>query len=254
MRMTSLEGRRIIITGGASGMGEGMVRAFPSLGAKVASLDLNVASGEPIASAAGAAFFAADVSDKVSVDSAFAAAVAYLDGLDVLVHAAGIAPACAAESTPVPLWNDIMRINATGTMLVNQAAAPYLKRGGGAILNFASAAGVQGLPNKAAYAASKGAVLAWTRTVAREWAPYRITVNAIVPGIWTAMYDKTRSELTADQLAAHDAQMSHTVPLGGRLGDVERDFVPVMAFYASAAAHFLTGQTIAIDGGMTMIG
>jgi NAD(P)-dependent dehydrogenase (short-subunit alcohol dehydrogenase family) len=68
------------------------------------------------------------------------------------------------------------------------------------------------------------------------------------------MYDKTRSELSAEQLAAHDAQMSQTVPLGGRLGDVGADFVPVMAFYASAGAHFLTGQTLAIDGGMTMIG
>jgi NAD(P)-dependent dehydrogenase (short-subunit alcohol dehydrogenase family) len=162
--MTSLEGRRIIITGGASGMGEGMVRAFPALGAKVASLDLNQATGEPIASASGADFFAVDVSDKGSVDSAFAAAVARLDGLDVLVHAAGIAPACPSDSTPVGLWNDIMRVNATGTMLANQAAVHYLKTGGGAILNFASAAGVQGLPNKAAYAASKGAVLAGTRT------------------------------------------------------------------------------------------
>jgi NAD(P)-dependent dehydrogenase (short-subunit alcohol dehydrogenase family) len=220
----------------------------------VASLDTNEDSGEAIASGSGAAFFAADVSDKPSVDSAFAAAVARLGGLDVLIHAAGIAPACPSESTPVTLWNDIMRINATGTMLANQAAVPYLKGAGGAILNFASAAGVQGLANKAAYAASKGAVLAWTRTVAREWARYRITVNAVVPGIWTAMYDKTRSELTPQQLAAHDAQMAHIVPLGGRLGDVETDFVPVMAFYASAGAHFLTGQTLAIDGGMTMIG
>src|ERR1700748_1962939 len=106
--MTSLTGRRIIVTGGASGMGAGMVRAFPALGAKVASLDTNEDSGEAIASGSGAAFFAADVSDKPSVDSAFAAAVARLGGLDVLIHAAGIAPACPSESTPVTLWNDIM--------------------------------------------------------------------------------------------------------------------------------------------------
>lgn len=230
-------------------MGEGLVRAFPALGARVASLDLVDEAGRAIADDAGASFHQVDVSDQQSVDSAVDAAVNSLGGLDVLIHAAGIAPFAPSESTPLDLWNKVMAINATGTMLTNQAAFRHLKSSGGAILNFASAAGLDGLPRKAAYSASKGAVLAWTRTVAAEWGQYNITVNAIAPAIWTPMYDKTRSEMTDDQLAQHDVMMAQRIPLGGRLGDIVRDFVPVMAFFASAGAGFMTGQTISVDGG-----
>jgi NAD(P)-dependent dehydrogenase (short-subunit alcohol dehydrogenase family) len=249
MAVQDLAGRRIIITGGASGMGEGLVRAFPGLGANVVSLDLSEDTGRAIANAAGASFEVVDVADQTSVDDAIDAAVDTLGGLDVLIHAAGIAPFAPSESTPLDLWNKVMAINATGTMLTNQAAFRHLKNRGGAILNFASAAGLDGLPRKAAYSASKGAVLAWTRTVAAEWGRYGITVNAIAPAIWTPMYDKTRSEMSADQLAAHDAQLAQAIPIGGRLGDIDHDFVPVMAFFASDGAGFVTGQTISIDGG-----
>lgn len=249
MGVQDLSGRRIIVTGGASGMGEGLVRAFPALGARVVSLDLVEATGQSIADEAGASFQQVDVSDQASVDRAIDAAVENLGGLDVLIHAAGIAPFAPSESTPLDLWNTVMAINATGTMLTNQAAFRHLKVGGGAILNFASAAGLDGLPRKAAYSASKGAVLAWTRTVAAEWGQYGITVNAIAPAIWTPMYDKTRSEMSDEQLVQHDAIMAQRIPIGGRLGDITRDFVPVMAFYASEGARFVTGQTISIDGG-----
>jgi NAD(P)-dependent dehydrogenase (short-subunit alcohol dehydrogenase family) len=151
------------------------------------------------------------------------------------------------------LWNRIMSINALGTMLTNQAAVRHLRATGGRIINFASAAGVGGLPNKSAYAASKGAVLAFTRTAAAEWARHGITVNAIAPAIWTPMYDKTRSEMTPQQLADHDAVMAKAVPLGGKLGNIDAHLVPVLAFYASEGAGFMTGQTIAVDGGTLMV-
>jgi NAD(P)-dependent dehydrogenase (short-subunit alcohol dehydrogenase family) len=250
---TRLDGRRVIITGGASGMGEGLVRAFPQLGARVVSLDVTEESGTRIATEAGAEFVRVDVSDKTSVDAAIDAATERLGGLDVLIHAAGIAPSSPGESTTPELWNRIMAINALGTMLTNQAAFRHLKEHGGRILNFASAAGVAGLPGKSAYAASKGAVLGFTRTVAVEWARYGITVNAIAPAIWTPMYDRTRSEMTPEQLAAHDAMMAQAVPLGGKLGDIDTDFVPVLAFYSSAGAGFMTGQTVSVDGGTLMV-
>lgn len=254
MSMVSLEGRRIIITGGASGMGEALVRAFPALGARVVSLDLAADTGREIVQASGAVgFVAVDVSSEASVQAATERAVALLGGLDVLIHAAGIAPSSDGAGTTLDLWERTMAVNATGTFLMNRAVFPHMQEAGGAILNFASAAGVRGHPGKAAYAAAKGAVVAWTRTIAQEWGRYGISANAIAPAIWTPMYDASRNELTPEQLVAHDVVKARTIPLGGRLGDVERDFVPVMAFLSSAGARFVSGQIIPIDGGMLMV-
>jgi NAD(P)-dependent dehydrogenase (short-subunit alcohol dehydrogenase family) len=244
--MDLLEGRRIIITGGASGMGAGLVAAFPRL-------DLDERAGAAVAANAQAlGFCPVDVSKAESVSAAVGLAVERLQGLDVLVHAAGFAPGAPAEETSPELWSRVMAVNAMGTMLVNKAVFPHLKDRGGAILNFASAAGLIGYPGKSAYAASKGAVLSWNRSIAVEWGAHRITVNAIAPAIWTPMYDNTRSTMSPAQLAEHDRQKLKSIPLGGKLGSVEEDFVPVVAFLASEGARFITGQVIAIDGGMTM--
>lgn len=252
--MTDLTGRKIIVTGGASGMGKSLVEALPALGAKVVSLDMNLEVGEAIAKEFGAEFVEVDVSNETSVNNAIKSAVEKLGGVDVLIHAAGIAPGGPAEEITLDSWNKVMSINATGTFLTNKAVFPYFKeQNGGSILNFASAAGVQGYVGKALYAASKGAVVAWMRSLAGEWGKYNIRVNAIAPAIWTPMYDKTRASMTAEQLEKHDVMMQGAIPLGGKLGDTKEDFVPIMAFLSSEDAHYMTGQVFAIDGGTLML-
>ena len=233
-------------------MGAAVVRAFPGLGARVVSMDVAADAGAAIAGEAGAEFVAADVSDPGSVTAAFEAAAGLLGGLDVLVHAAGIAPSSAAEESTAELFRRVLDVNALGTMLANQAAFRLMKDAGGTILNFASAAGVAGQKNKSVYSMSKGAVVAWTRTAAKEWGGYGIRVNMIAPAIRTPMYEKTRSEMTPQGLAAHDAGLRATVLIGGRLGDPDRDFIPVLAFQSSEGAGFMTGQLIAVDGGILM--
>ena len=254
----SLKDSRILVTGGAKGMAAAALRAFVADGARVVSLDIDSALGTQVAADATAKgpgradFIACDVSEEAAVEAAVTQAIAILGGLDTLVHAAAVAPGSPAEDITVADWDRLFAINTRSTFLMNRAVFPHLKDKGGRILNFASSAGVQGLPNKAHYSATKGAVLAWSRTIAKEWGRYGITVNCVLPAIRTPMYELTRSRMTPDQLAAHDANLGAAVPIGGKLGDVERDFVPVIRFLASADAHFMTGQMFAIDGGAMM--
>jgi NAD(P)-dependent dehydrogenase (short-subunit alcohol dehydrogenase family) len=194
-----------------------------------------------------------DVSDAASVNAAFTEADSFLGGLDALVHAAGIAPGEPASEVTSEAWDKVMAVNARSTMLTNQAAFHRLKDKGGRIVNFASGAGVMGMVGKASYSASKGAVLSWTRTIAREWGQHRINVNAVCPGISTPMYAKTRSLMTPEQLVEHDAFMAREVPLGGKLGDPDEDFLPVIRFLIGPGSKFMTGQTFQVDGGMVMV-
>lgn len=233
-------------------MGAGLVRAMPQHGARVVSLDRSPA-GRAVADEAGACFVPVEITDASMVTEAVEAAVAALGGLDVLIHAAAIAPGGAAEAISLTDWDMTLAVNATGTFLVNQAVFPHLRDAGGAIINFVSAAGIEGYPGKAAYAAAKGAVIAWTRSIAREWAVHNIRVNAVAPAIWTPMYDTTRAAMSCDQLTLHDMAMRKAIPLGGRLGDVDADFVPVVAFLASEGARFITGQILPVDGGAIMM-
>ncbi len=252
-----LADKRFIVTGGASGMGEATARAYARAGADVAILDIAERGNEvaeAIATEAGrkVGFVQCDVADEGVADG-INRAVRELGGLDGLVHAAGIAPAAPADTMTLVDWNRVMSTNATSTFLTNRAVFPHLKDQGGRILNFASSAGVLGYPGKAHYAAAKGAVLGWTRTIAQEWGQYGITANAIAPAIWTPMYEATRAAMSPERLAIHDADQRRKRPIGGKLGDPERDFAPMMVFLAGDGAGFLTGQTYKIDGGALML-
>ena len=250
--MERLDGKRIIVTGGTSGMGEGVTRAFPKLGAKVVFWGRNEKAGAKIAEESGATFVKMEISDEASVREAMEKSVAILGGVDVLVHAAGIGPHCPAEMITAESFRQVFDVNVNGTFYCNEAVFPYMKDNGGVILNFTSASAFINSPGQAHYGASKGAVNVWSRTIAFEWMKYNIRVNMIAPCIKTPMYMQMRAMMTPEQLAAHDASMAHLC-LGGQMGDMETDFVPVMAFMASDSSKFITGQTISVDGGIMMV-
>lgn len=253
-----LAGKRFIVTGAATGMGAATTAAFVREGAKVVGFYRRrgyEALTEQLTGEAGSVrFLKVDVAEQDQVMPAFAQAVELLGGLDGLIHAAAISPTTAAEDIRHDQLMDVLRVNVGGTMLTNQAALPYLKaNGGGRIINFASSTGATGSAIKADYAASKGAVMAWSRSIATAWAKHDITVNMICPVISTDMYRATRAAMTPEQLAAHDASLATSIPLGGRFGDAERDFAPVAVFLAGDGARFMTGQMFSVDGGVLMV-
>lgn len=251
--MERLDGKRIIVTGGTSGMGQMVVEGYAGLGAKVVFFGRNIEAGKAIEEKCGAKFIKCEVQYENEVNEGVKEAVDYLGGIDVLVHAAGVDQHCNAEDTTLDTWNRIFDINSTGTFLINKAVFPYMKEaGGGHILNFTSASAYIGGLSQAAYAASKGAVISWSRNIAKEWMKYNIRVNLIAPTIWTPMYEKTRQALPEAVVKAMDANLAQMC-LGGKLGDPETDYLPVMAFLASDGSKYITGQTISIDGGILMV-
>lgn len=249
--------KRFIVTGAGSGMGKATALALAERGAAVTAIGRTPDISDIMAKVApdirDRLFpVVADVSDPAAICPAIADAVAQMGGLDGLIHAAGIAPGAPAETMTLQEFETVFAVNMRGTFLTNQAVFPHLKERGGRIINFASPVGVTGMVGKAHYAASKGAVLAWTRSLAREWGQYEITVNAIAPAIWTPMFEQTRASMSPEALADLDAMLKQKVPVGGSLGQID-DFLPLMLFLAGDGSRFLTGQTYVIDGGGLML-
>jgi 3-oxoacyl-[acyl-carrier protein] reductase len=255
-----LEGKRILVTGGAQGIGAAIVKSYVSEGAKVCSFDLNEEDGSAIAREASdtgpgsAAFHRLDITDGPATDSLFRNAAQDLGGVDVLVNIAGLQRSAMAEDITDELFDSIYRVNVLGTIHTNQSAFRIMKDAGtGAIINFGSMSGFTGELSNSTYGSSKGAVHTWTRTVAREWGPSGIRVNAVLPYVNTPMFDKYTSSLGADELAAYQEQLRKDIPLGGTFGNAERDLAPVLVFLASDASHFITGQLLPVDGGFAAV-
>ncbi|AQT78042.1 short-chain dehydrogenase [Mycolicibacterium litorale] len=245
-----LHGRRAVVTGAASGLGAAAVKALVEAGAHVVG---TYHQTEP-ADDAGAHWLQCDARDPVAVDTMIDAAVSTLGGLDVLVNAAGLWHQGIPGSITAADIDFVLDTNLKTTIYTNQSAHAVMRKSGGHIINFGSSEAVMGSPISAVYAAAKGAVQAWTRSAAKAWAADKVTVNALAPAMQTRGADRLREFLGPGAATFIDQQIKASIPLGGALGDPERDLGPVVVFLAGEGSRFITGQLLAVDGGLIMLG
>ena len=225
---------RALVTGAGSGIGAAVARRLADDGFDITVADLDPAE---IAEGLGATGIRLDVREEAEVAAA-------MNGVDLLVNAAGIGSTTNAPDTPLSVWGDVFAVNARGTFLCCKHAIPGMReRGGGAIVNVASVAGLVGLRNRAAYCASKGAVIALTRALAIDHVGDGIRVNAVCPGTVDSPWVRRLVEDAGESLDALRARQ----PLG-RLGTPE-EIADAVLFLATA--EFATGTILTVDGGLT---
>jgi len=246
-----LTGRVALVTGGSRGIGWAMAEALASAGARVGLVGRDAATLAPrVAALAGqgadADAFPADVSDAAAAEAAVAACERRFGRLDILVNNAGINHRAPAAEFALADFERVLATNLTSCFVMARAAARGMaERGHGRIISTSSIMALMARPTISAYIAAKGGLSALTRALAVEFGGKGITVNAIAPG-----YIATEMTLPLQQTPAFDEMVRTRTPVG-RWGRTE-DFAGVTVFLASEAAAFLTGQTIVVDGGMTV--
>ena len=243
--------RTVLVTGGARGIGGACCDALAARGWNVviADRDADAAEARAAALGAGALGVGMDVTDEASVRRGVDDAAAHFGGLHAVVTAAGIIdPQVSADVTP-ERWRRLLAVNLDGTFLAAQAVYPHLvAAGGGSVVMISSINARLGMARRASYAASKGAVEALTRTLANEWAPDGVRVNAVAPGyIRTDLVEAAARAGTVDI-----ALLEQNIPQR-RLG-TPAELAQVVAFFVGDESSFVTGQTLVADGGMTSSG
>lgn len=248
----SLHGRTALVTGGSRGLGLEIAQGLGESGARVAIaarrrewLDDALRSLQSVGIDALA--ITGDVADPAATGRMVDEITAAFGRIDILVNAAGRTWGAPSVEMPLERWHEVMEANATGTFLMSQAAGRgMIERGYGRIINVASVAGLAGTPpdvmDAVGYSASKGAIIALTRDLAVKWARHGVTVNALAPGFFpTRMSEKV--------IARAGARLDAWIPLGrvGKAGELKGAAI----FLASDAASYVTGQVIAVDGGLT---
>jgi 2-hydroxycyclohexanecarboxyl-CoA dehydrogenase len=253
-----MQGKKVFVTGGANGCGEAAVRGCLSAGASVVLTDINDERGQFVVEEVGAgdrcSYVHLDVSSREDVFRVVKEGARRMGGIDALVNAAGNVIQTKPEETTDADWDKIFNVHVKGTLYTNQAVFPYLKQNGGAIVNFGSAAGVRGNRTFSVYGAAKGAVLAWTRNLALEWAQYNIRVNAICPVVDSEMQRTTRASLTEENAAILAQDPKRILLNNGELADPNEGLTSMIVLLAGDGGRWITGQTIAVDGGYMMLG
>ncbi|HVR51767.1 MAG TPA: SDR family oxidoreductase [Pseudorhodoferax sp.] len=254
-QLFDLTGKTALVTGGSRGLGLQMAHALGEAGARVMlssrkAEDLEQAVAELQAAGIAADWIAADCAKEDETRQLADQALARLGRIDILVNNAGASWGAPAEEHPVAAWDKIMNLNVRGYFILAQQVANgcMIKQGGGRIINIASIAALNGNPvgmKTLAYNTSKTAVIGFTRTLAAEWGRYGITVNAVCPGFFRTKL----SNGLIDQLG--EEHMKAGAPLQ-RLGDDE-DLKGITLLYASDAGKHITGQWIAVDGGVSVV-
>ena len=243
-----LDGKRALVTGAASGIGEATARLFTEAGASVALVDLDAVRVEAVAAdLTGASAHVCDITDEQQVERLFA----QIGATDVLVNCAGIGLVGNAEETAVSDWQRLFRVNVEGTFLMIRAALPGLKQSHGSILNIGSVAGIVGVRRRFAYCATKGAVIAMTRQIAADY-PTELRCNCIAPGtVESPFVEGYLEKFHSHEKEKVRAELHQRQPIG-RMG--RPDEIAKLALYvSSSAAEFMNGSILTIDGGWTAV-
>ena len=236
-------GLTAIITGAGSGIGLEVAKGLTARGAKVFGFDLNEGQMAPFAT-----FIKCDIGDAQSVTKAFAEFTKQSDQLDVLINNAGIGSLTTVEHETDEIWQKVLNVNVVGTARVSRAAIPLLRKSKSpAIVNTASIAATDGIPNRAAYSASKGAVLTLTLAMATDHIKDKIRVNAVNPATTDTPWVQRLLNQSEDAAAARDA-LEARQPMGRLVSPAE--IASAIIFLASPLQASVTGTTINIDGGM----
>ncbi|WP_246227994.1 SDR family NAD(P)-dependent oxidoreductase [Mycolicibacterium helvum] len=232
-----MQGKRVFITGAASGIGAAALRLFTDEGAQVVGADITDADG----------LVKCDVTEPTSVQEAIARAVDALGGLDTVVNVAGIGGMQPLGTMPLEQWNHIMAVNATGPMLVTQAALPHLIDSSGTVVSVASISGLQGQPYMSAYCASKAALLHFMKSIAVELAPQHVRINCVCPGGIGTLPDAAQAQ---NMVPAGVDPMMFTRLNPVLPGVIEPgDIADALVYLASDSARSITGATLLVDRG-----
>jgi NAD(P)-dependent dehydrogenase (short-subunit alcohol dehydrogenase family) len=241
----------VVVTGAAQGIGRAVALRLAAQGARVAVWDVRLDGAEETArlcreAGSTACAFEVDIGNADRIEAAMADVADAWGSPNGLVNNAGIFPRSRALDMKLAEWEQVLRVNLTGTFMCACAAARLMKEAGrGAIVNTASGRGLAGAANGAHYAASKAGIIGLTKSLALDWAPHGIRVNCVIPGISDTA--QPRVELSDNELYAVGAH----IPLG-RIGKPE-DTAAVVAFLLGEDSAYMTGQSIAVNGGAIMI-